>query len=407
MAGSTLLPLAAGALLAGALLAGGLLLDGCAGRGDAASEETLAVRRGALEERLLLTGELVASQATNFFVPQTPIFQLQIRWLAENGTQVAAGERVIELDNTSIASELEQKRQAAKTAAEELEKKRAASRTALAEKRFAVEQKEAAVTKARLKAAVPKELMALREWQEAQLALARAESDLAKAREDLQAEERGGVADLAVAEIDLARKSREIETALTALDALTLRAPRPGIVLISEHPWEGRKLQVGDTVWPGMTVATLPESTSLKVEASLSDVDIGRIAPGRPAVVVPDAWPELRLPARVTEVSAVARETDRQPLLRHFPVRLEILAGDTSRLRPGMSVRVELVVARAADALLVPRAALAGRDAKPAVELASGRRVPVAVRFCDAMLCAVTGELSAGQALRPAPEEKG
>lgn len=401
MARPLLLPLAA------VLLAAGLALAGCGGRGEAAPEESLAVRRGALEERLLLTGELTASQATSFFVPQTPLFQLQIRWMAENGTQVAPGDRVVELDNTAIASDLEQKRQAAKSAAEDLEKKRAASRTALAEKRFAVEQKAAAVEKARLKAAVPKELLALRDWQEAQLALERAKNDLAKAREDLAAQEKGGVADLAVAEIDLARRTREIETALAALDALTLRAPKPGIVLVSDHPWEGRKLQVGDTVWPGMTVATLPESTSLRVEARLSDVDIERIARGQTAEVIPDAWPELRLPARVTEVSAVARETDRQPLLRHFPVRLELLAGDVSRLRPGMSVRVELVVARAADALLVPRSALGREGGKPAVALASGRRIPVEVRFCGAMLCAVSGGLSAGQAVRPVREGGG
>ena len=34
-------------------------------------------------------------------------------------------------------------------------------------------------------------------------------------------------------------------------------APRAGMVLIGDHPWEGRKMRVGDNVWVGMAVASL------------------------------------------------------------------------------------------------------------------------------------------------------
>lgn len=400
----------AAAAFAAVVLAGLLAAAaGCsgAGAGAEAAGGALTVRRGALADRLLLTGEVVASRAHVLFVPQTALFQLQVRWMAENGAVVAAGERVIEFDNTGVAADLDQKRQGVKTAAEELEKKRAALATAEAEKRFAVDQRRSEVDKARLHARIPKELMALREWQEAQLALTRAEAALAAAGKELEAQRRSGAADLALAEIEHTRKEREIQEAEGAIAALTLRAPVAGTVLLADHPWEGRKLQVGDTLWPGMTVATLPESGDLAVDAALSDVDVGRIAPGRPVVVVPDAYPALRFAGRVREVSEVARQSERQPLLRQFPVRIALDPADHSRLRPGMSVRAEVLGAGGRQALLVPRAALGGSPRSPRVRLAGGRQVALRLGPCDALACAVEGGLEAGQKLLPWPRGEG
>ena len=57
-----------------------------------------------------------------------------------------------------------------------------------------------------------------------------------------------------------------------------LNAPRDGIIVIGEHPWEGRKFHVGDTVQPGWTIVSLPDlSAGMEVRAELSDVDDGRV----------------------------------------------------------------------------------------------------------------------------------
>ncbi|HEX3128517.1 MAG TPA: hypothetical protein VH394_14395, partial [Thermoanaerobaculia bacterium] len=96
--------------LSSALLLAALSLGCVDGRVDA-SGPVLAVRRGALRPRLLLTGELAAARALELKVPQTgggP--QLQIRWMERDGTPVRAGQRVVDLDNSSFTSDLEEKR---------------------------------------------------------------------------------------------------------------------------------------------------------------------------------------------------------------------------------------------------------------------------------------------------------
>jgi multidrug resistance efflux pump len=376
---------------------------GVATGGGAAAE--LIVHHGTLQPRLLLTGELEAKRADALSVPQTPSFQVQIKWMAEDGTLVAAGQPVVEFDNSAFTQQLEEKRLAATDAASQLERTMADAATQEADKRFAIDQKRADLAKAQMAAAVPSELVPLWTYQDRQLTLERARAELAKAESDLDAQHKAAAADVAVQRIALDKARREIATAEGAIQALTLKAPRAGIVLASMHPWEGRKIQAGDNVWTGLAVATIPDLSVMRVQAALSDVDDGRIAPGMPVRCTLDAYPGETFLGRIAEISPVARELDRNPVLRYFPVRIELARGDPRRMRPGMSVRVEVETGEVRDAVLAPRAGLALGGAGAArgrgrARLAAGGSVEVRLGACSAAECVVLGGLAPGQRLR-------
>jgi len=385
-----------------ALLLTVLCAAGCAGpaEGDRGAREDLVVHRGNLRPRQLLTGELASARAVELKVPRTPSWQVQIRWLAEEGTPVRAGDRVAELDNSSFTKELEEKRASAEDAATELARKQAEGRSSLAEKQFAVEQKRSELGKARIAAAVPPDLLSAREHQDRQLAVRRAEVELAKAEKDLAALREGSAADLEIQQITLQRSQREIAQAETAIQALTLRAPRDGIVVAADHPWEGRKLREGDNAWVGMTVAVLPDLSTLEVQAALSDVDDGRVKPGMEAICTLDAYPGQSFHGRVMDISAVAKESPRQPLLRSFPVRIQLDRLDPAKMRPGMSVRVEVLGPEVRGGLLAPRAALDFSAARPRALLAGGGTREVRLGPCDASFCVVEQGLDEGARLR-------
>src|SRR3954468_15997315 len=161
-----------------------LPLLGCAGAGAETGGSRdlgdLQVRRGSLRERLLLSGELTAERATQLVVPQTSSWQLQIRWMEKDGTPVRVGQKLVEFDNSQFTSDLDEKRSTATQTAADLERDRAAAAAAAAEKAFAVEQKKNDLAKAKLAASVPESLLPLREYQDRQLAVRRAEAELAK-----------------------------------------------------------------------------------------------------------------------------------------------------------------------------------------------------------------------------------
>ena len=365
-----------------------------------------AARRGDLAPRLLLTGELQAARAQALLTPATPSFQAQIRWLAEDGAEVRAGAPVVEFDNASFVSQLEEKRRAAASAADDLARQEAEARTNEADKLFVVEQKRTDVAKARIAAAVPDDLLPRREYQDRQLTLERAETELAKAEEDLRAQRAASSADLGVQRVTLEKARREVARAEEAIEKLTLRAPRDGMFLVADHPYDGRKLRESDNIWSGITVATIPDLSSLEVAAALSDVDDGKVRAGMPADCYLDAYPDTLLHGTIVEVSSLVRESGRSPLLRYVPVRVELNAlspRDRGRLRPGMSVRVEVPLSVDRAALLVPRVALDLAANPPRVLLAGGGGMPVRLGACDAFWCQVTGDVRPGQALRRTP----
>jgi len=382
------------------LLAGTLAAAACSGA-RAAPAPDFAVRRGDLCQRALLTGELESERAIELKVPQTRVFRLELRSVLKDGTAVAAGQPVAEFDNSQFTRDLEDKRLEVAGKRSDLLSQRAEAASGDAERAFTVDQKRAALEKARVDAAVPRGILPEREHQERELALHRAEVELAKAEADRESHRRASAADAALQQIEIAKGEREIAEAEAGVAMLTLRAPSRGIALLGEHPWEGRKLREGDDLYPGQTVVRLPDLSSLAVQAALSDVDDGRVRAGMPARVTLDAYPDRAYAGRVAAVSPAARESARSSLLRSFQVKIDLLAVDTVRMRPGMSVKVEVLGPERQGVLLAPRAALDLAASPPRALLAAGRWAPVSLGECDPLSCVVLSGLAAGERLRP------
>ncbi|HEY4588020.1 MAG TPA: hypothetical protein VII86_02285, partial [Thermoanaerobaculia bacterium] len=127
----------------------------------------------------------------------------------------------------------------------------------------------------------------------------------------------------------------------------------------------------------------------------------GRVRPGLQVVCTLDAYPDVTYHGRVVDVSPVARESRRSQLLHYFPVRIALDKVDTRRMRPGMSVRVEVLGEETKGALLVPRSALdLSAAGGPRVLLASGGAAPVRLGPCSADTCVVESGVSEGTRLR-------
>src|SRR5262245_58078208 len=107
----------------------------------------LVATRGDLEERLILTGELDAASSENLVGPRTSQWQIQLRWLEEDGTPVKAGQRVAEFDNSAFVAELSEKQLAAIQAYDDLEKQRAQNAITIADKGFEVDKARTAMEK--------------------------------------------------------------------------------------------------------------------------------------------------------------------------------------------------------------------------------------------------------------------
>lgn len=256
------------------------------------------------------------------------------------------------------------------------------------------------MTKARLQASVPRDIVSPREYEQRQLALQKGESELAKAREVFDAKRRSHESERANLTLAIERTRREIERSRNALQTIFLRAPRDGIFVARDLPWEGRTLRVGDRVWVGFPLATMPELDSLQVIVFVPDVDDGRVRPGMSAFVTLDGYPRERFRGTVTGLSAVAQESGRNTQRRFFRAVVKLDRLDTDRMRPGLSARVEIIREEKPSALLAAREALTLDAHGARAALAGGGTVNVRVGSCSSRECVIESGLEEGDRLR-------
>src|SRR5438270_616242 len=149
-----------------------LLIAGCfSGYDDAppaGGKSEMRVHRGTFRGDVILTGELRAGRGDELVVPRLPQWQSSIKWLSPDGAEVKQGDRVVELDNSAFATNLEAKRQAVAQARQELQQKEAEWYADTLKKEVEAEKKRADDDKAKLDAAVPKEVLSAREYQDRQ-----------------------------------------------------------------------------------------------------------------------------------------------------------------------------------------------------------------------------------------------
>ena len=376
-----------------------LLLASCFSGYSEKHDETMKVRKGTFTKDVVLTGELEAARGAAITVPTLPDWQTSIKWMATDGVMVREGERVVELDNSSFTANLDSKRQAELQALQELQQKTEEWAADLKQKALDFEKRKSELDKAKINADVPQDILSAREYADRQMELQRAMVEFEKARDVLAAQRLAVASDRKNLEIRLGKAQREIRRSERAIEDLVLRAPRDGIVVVREIPWEGRKLQAGDTVWVGFPLALIPELDSLQVSVALPDVDDGNIAVGMPVTVTLDGYPGSEFKGKVTAISAVAQESARQSLRRAFKVVVNLDSIDVKRMRPGLSARVLVHRESRPGSLIAPRVALDISGREPLAALASGKKVKIGIGSCNAQECVVTSGLEEGQVL--------
>ena len=375
---------------------------------DAIDPATVATSyRGAFLRRLVLTGELRADEATEITVPRTPMWIVRISWMIEDGKEVCKGDKILEFDNAAFSDALDEKRIAVDRALGNLDQARAGAEAVLINAQLRLERTRIARVKAELEAAVPEDLVSRKIYKEYKIALQRAVTEYEKALEDLCSAEETGQTEARVREVELAKIRREVATAENAIDELVIEAPEDGIVVVAEHPWEGRKFKEGDSPWVGLTVLRMPKLDEMAVKARLFDVDDGLLEAGTNIVCTLDTYPDLEFQGVVRDITPIAQEASPYSMRRAFDVNIDLKNTDRTRMRPGMSVRIEALIREPGTPVLAPRWAIELSDDGARVRLADGSWRIIEIGPCSAQVCIIENGLEEGVSLLPTWKESG
>jgi len=146
------------------------------------------------------------------------------------------------------------------------------------------------------------------------------------------------------------------KTARTELERTIIRAPIPGIVVLPEAHRGGkkRKPRIGDIVWQNQPLVYLPDVAKMVVKTKIREIDLHKVGIGKPAVILVDAYPDLRLAGRVQSIGVLAESRNEESKSdKCFSMVIEV-GNEDQRLRPGMTARVEIECTKVHDVLSVP-----------------------------------------------------
>ena len=174
---------------------------------------------------------------------------------------------------------------------------------------------------------------------------------------------------MAQAEADRTRAEQDaamaaVKRARSQRDYMALTAPEVGLII-------KRDGERGQYIPAGQAVFFLSCCAPLRVTAEVDEEDIARVKVGQKVVLRADALPGEVLDGRVGEITPKG-----DPVARSYRVRIEL--ADPDKLKVGMTVDANLIVAERADALLVPATAVQG-GAVWAIEEGRVRRQAVRV----------------------------
>jgi membrane fusion protein (multidrug efflux system) len=225
---------------------------------------------------------------------------------------------------------------------------------------------------------------------EAEVYQARAEYDLAlsnlKRSEDLASRKFISSSAQETATSNAQVAEAKLKLAQARLSKMRIVAPFDGSVGI-------RSVSLGDYVKDGTDLVNLEDVRILKVDFRLPERNISQIRVGQTIEVVADALPNEQWQGRIEAINPKVDADGRSLELR------ALLENTSGKLRPGMFVRVRVIVGERSNALLVPEEAIVPQGSEFYVfKVVDGaaRRVPVKIGVRRDAMVEILDGLTAG-----------
>ena len=176
------------------------------------------------------------------------------------------------------------------------------------------------------------------------------------------------------------RAKTTLDTKLKDLDKTDLRAPADGMVVY--RAVERQKIRKGSKGWKGCAIMDLPDLSKIIVKTKVREDTIHLVKVGQKVVVHVDAIPGGEFYGKVSEVGKVAKDRSEGDIvgfgegkkdsgIRIFDVTVTLDKTD-KRFAPNLVARLQILVDRVPNALVVPKDAVKDKGGKKVVLVAVG-----------------------------------
>jgi len=326
---------------------------------------TCKVVKGQIEIKVHTSGQLEAEKSENIVVPaelasrNVGIYEIKISDLIVEGSVVDSGQFIATLDHKVIEEVLTKAKEEMELSLVALQDAKMDSSLTLSNFRDQLINSTSDVEE--------KKIIVAESAYESPSVIKKAEMDLEKVVRKLEQDKKGfelkerqAKSKVDRADLDLKQKQKKIDDLLKLSDALTIKAPKQGMVIYAKDR-VGSKIQVGSSVstWNPI-IATLPDMTKLISKTYVNEIDISKIKIGQKVTLSIDAFPEKELKGEVISVANIGQPMPKSDA-KVFEVKIRVFGFDPL-LKPAMTTSNTIVTGVYDKQLIIPSEAIYSND---------------------------------------------
>jgi RND family efflux transporter MFP subunit len=322
---------------------------------------------------------LKAKKSYTITVPRSNVSGIPIIRMVPEGNLVRTGDVLVQLDTTQAFQLLEERRNALRKATADLESKKAVFASSMMQlenarqsEQYSYEQAKLSYEQMEFEAGAKRRQQALR--------LRQAELSLQQAKARIAAQQKIQQTNREQTELQIQGAKLQLEQAQSILEALTMKSPGDGLVIYKETKGSGGvvKIKLGDMVWYGQDIMDVSDLAVMQVKTKINELDASQLAVGQQVILTMESLPGATFYGTVSQIATLATRR-RNSDLKDFDVVILVSESDP-RLKPGMSVNLEIITDRLENALYVPIEAVFEKEGRTVVYRA-GSTEPVEVKL--------------------------
>jgi len=173
--------------------------------------------------------------------------------------------------------------------------------------------------------------------------------------------------------LSLKKKQHDIklQTYQSSLQTLEVLAPHDGLFVLKKNR-RGEKPHIGDTLFPGMKLASLPDLSKLQAKVFILESETAGVKVGQRVEIILDAYQDEIILGELTTLDAIAKTRNRGNPTKYFEAIVSIDSKKLDHWRPGSQLKATIYVSEKPQAISIPSQAMYTDGDKYYVDLKDG-----------------------------------
>jgi multidrug efflux pump subunit AcrA (membrane-fusion protein) len=393
------------------VIAGGLVWFFGPGKASASvsDRDLITAQRVDFPVLVSASGTLEATKSVSISPPQVRNQRrFKLTRMVDEGTNVSEGDFLMEFDTSDIARSMRDETANFQRVQEDRQNKRANSDLNLKNQRLSLAQAKSDLQKLEVKMSSQVDLLSGIEVEKTRLQRDASRKNMEFMEKKIALMTKSSQLDLQISTSNEQHYRRRMEDLMDAMDSYTVRAPVSGVV-IYKRDWNNEAKTVGSSVFGMDAVLEIPDLSTIRARVQVDEVDSGKIKVGQTSNITVDAVRGQTFSGKIVSIGTILKQASFDRPQKICDAYVELEGADMKQLRPGMSLKAQVLVGQYSKIVAIPLSSIQERDGRSFVQVWQPEKKAfswreIELKTNDGVTAVVASGLNANEKIRIKPK---